>query len=116
MKRLILGVAAALLLAGPAVADGLPDRGRVKDIDTPTPKWTCFDIGGGVGGGAVVHELSVDYYGQNLLTFDGVGGEGVFGTVIIGYDRLIRPGWVAGVFADYDFSNISTDVSVLSLI
>jgi outer membrane immunogenic protein len=47
------------------------------------------------------------------LGFDGIGGEGVFGTVTVGYDRVIRPGWVAGVFADYDFgSGISTDVSL----
>jgi outer membrane immunogenic protein len=41
-----------------------------------------------------------------------LGGDGIFGTVTIGYDRVLRPGWVGGVFADYDFgSNISTNVS-----
>jgi len=117
MKRLILGVAAALLLAGPAVADGLPYKGHVKDTETPTPRWTGFYIGGGVGGGAVVHDLNVreyNYYYERwskVLSLDGIGGEGMFGTIIVGYDRLIRPGWVAGVFVDYDFSDISSSVS-----
>lgn len=135
MKRLILGVAAALLLAGPAVADGLPYKGRIKDIAPPPPSWTGFYIGGGIGAGAVVHDLSLNASKERCvydvvgamdvgggystchkqsfdLNFDGIGGEGVFGTVIIGYDRLLRPGWVGGIFADFDFSRISSDLSV----
>jgi opacity protein-like surface antigen len=38
---------------------------------------------------------------------------GAFGVVTVGYDRVLRQGWVGGVFADYDFgSGISGDVSV----
>jgi outer membrane immunogenic protein len=125
MKRAILGVAAALMLgAAPAIADGLPTEGRIKRTEAaPSWSWTGFYIGGGIGAGAVVHDVSVserEYEvpawspsdGGNVLSFDGIGGEGIFGTVIVGYDRLIRPGWVAGVFADFDFSGISTDLSV----
>jgi len=129
MKRAILGVAAVLILgAAPALADGLPSKGRIKQTESaPAPSWTGFYIGGGIGAGAVVHDLSAserlveipeaalakpDGGEHNVLNLDGVGGEGIFGTVIIGYDRLIRPGWVAGVFADFDFSGISTDLNV----
>jgi outer membrane immunogenic protein len=104
MKRLILGVAAALMLsAGQAAADGLPSRGAVRGPDGPvagTWNWTGFYLGVGVGVGA-----------QDVRVNDAVdfGGEGALGTIIIGYDRLLRPGWVAGVFADYDFSGISGD-------
>jgi outer membrane immunogenic protein len=127
MKRAILGVAAALMLgAAPAVADGVPNKGRIKHTDpAPSWNWTGFYIGGGIGAGAVVHDVTVSESrqpdllaltlsegGGNVLSFDGVGGEGIFGTIIVGYDRLIRPGWVAGVFADFDFSGISTDLSI----
>jgi|RhiMetdeSRZDD1v2_1073273.scaffolds.fasta_scaffold140249_2 outer membrane immunogenic protein len=38
---------------------------------------------------------------------------GVFGVVTVGYDRVLKQGWVAGVFADADFgSGISGNVSV----
>jgi outer membrane immunogenic protein len=112
MKRLILGVATALILTtGQAGADGLPHKGHVKAPDA-VPNWTGFYIGGGIGAGAVVHDLSVSEDGYNVLNFDGVGGEGIFGTIIVGYDRVIRPGWVAGIFADFDFSQIATDLSV----
>jgi outer membrane immunogenic protein len=128
MKRLILGVAAALLLsAGPAAADGLPSKGRVAAPVAAGPNWNGFYVGLGIGAGAVVHDLSgsafYDYQNPEVAAanavplasfgFDGIGGEGLFGTITVGYDRVIRPGWVAGVFADYDFgSNISTDVSL----
>jgi outer membrane immunogenic protein len=37
----------------------------------------------------------------------------VFGVVTVGYDRVLRQGWIGGVFADFDFgSGISGDVSV----
>lgn len=130
MKRLILGVAAALLLsAGPAAADGLPSKGRVAaPVAAAGPNWNGFYVGVGIGAGAAVNDLSLNAarrdYGEPELssTEDGVdritllgagiGGEGIFGTLTVGYDRVIRPGWVAGVFADYDFgSNISGDIT-----
>jgi outer membrane immunogenic protein len=112
MKRLIVGVAAALLLsAGPAAADGLPSRGTVRAPAAATgPNWNGFYIGAGIGAGAVVHDLTISEH-HDTVTLDGIGGEGIFGTVTIGYDRVIRPDWVAGVFADYDFSNIRSRAS-----
>jgi outer membrane immunogenic protein len=114
MKRLILGVAAALLLsAGQAAADGLPSKGVVKAAaPIAGPNWNGFYVGVGVGAGAMVlKDVQSAYYTHEdytqSATFDGIGGDGIFGTVTVGYDRVIRPGWVAGVFADYDFSNIT---------
>jgi outer membrane immunogenic protein len=111
MKRLILGVAAALLLsAGPAAADGLPSKGRVTaPVTAVGPNWNGFYLGVGIGAGALVADKPFYFYGYEVSSTD-YGGEGIFGTVTLGYDRVIRPGWVAGVFADYDFgSNISSD-------
>ncbi len=118
MKRLILGVAAALLLsAGPAAADGMPTKGRVADpVAAAGPNWNGFYVGVGIGAGAMLNDVSVGFDHPKLpelFSFDRLGGEGIFGTVTIGYDRVIRPGWVAGIFADYDFgSNMSSDVSL----
>jgi opacity protein-like surface antigen len=145
-------------MATPAMAGGMYE-GSMKDAPAPMPPvstWTGFYIGGGVGAGAVVHELDVDAYhnrydathdcvkpyidhleiveeyengsypvkqlnhalgcvearewaGAGNLNFDGIGGEGVFGTVQAGYDWHVKPRVVFGLFGDLDFSAISTE-------
>jgi outer membrane immunogenic protein len=114
MKKLLWSLAAALsLVASGAAADGmLQPATHSGACCEPAPSWTGFYLGAGIGAGAVVHDLSVDVAGTNLVNFDGIGGEGIFGTVVVGYDRQIAPRLVAGVFFDYDFSNISTDLNV----
>jgi outer membrane immunogenic protein len=115
MKRLILGVAAALILsAGQAAADGLPSKGHVKSAAAEAaPNWNGFYLGVGIGAGAFRADKPVSIEGYELANTE-FGGEGVFGTVTVGYDRVIRPGWVAGVFADYDFgSSMSSDSDLL---
>jgi outer membrane immunogenic protein len=118
MKRLILGVAAALFLsAGQAAADGLPSKGHVKGPDYSfAPSWTGFYVGAGLGAGAATSELSLDVAGLgNIFSFDGFGSAGTFGTVSAGYDHQFGK-VVAGVFVDYDFgSNISSDLSILGI-
>ena len=76
--------------------------------------WTGFYIGVGVGAGASNTDLSVnedDGEGSlEVFGLDGIGGEGAFGTLQVGYDRQLSSGFVVGAFADYDFSGISTEV------
>lgn len=120
MKKLIVGVAAALsLVTSNAAADGI-DRAPPPSIAAPyapppIATWSGFYIGAGAGAGAVVHEITVDNidFGE-LVSFDGIGGEGAFGTVIVGWDWQVGATTVFGVFADYDFSGISTDASALN--
>jgi outer membrane immunogenic protein len=112
MKKLIVGVAAALsLVSANAAADG-PYRRPPPTIAAaeplPVPSWSGFYIGAGIGAGAVVHEVSInDVDLGRLFAFDGVGGEGIFGTAIVGWDWQIGA-TVFGIFADFDFSDIST--------
>jgi outer membrane immunogenic protein len=44
------------------------------------------------------------------LNFDGIGGEGVLGTLQVGYDWQFDTRGVFGVFADADLSGISSDL------
>lgn len=113
MKKPILALAATLcLVTGEAAADGYASKAPTTALEAPRT-WTGFYLGAGVGGGAVVHDLTIDIPGVgNLLDFDGIGGEGFFGTVTVGYDHQLAPSIVAGLFFDYDFSNISSDLSV----
>jgi len=120
MKKLIVGVAAALALTtSNAVADG-PYRRPPPTIAAPAPvyappvaTWSGFYIGAGIGAGAVVHDVTADILPPGgppvtIFGFDGVGGEGALGTVIVGWDWQIGANTVFGIFADYDFSDIST--------
>jgi outer membrane immunogenic protein len=116
MKKSMVGAAAALLLTtSSAVADGISRRPAT--IAAPTPiyeparTWSGFYFGAGIGAGAVVHDVSVQDVGVNVFSFDGVGGEGILGTVIVGWDWQVGPTTVFGLFVDYDFSNIDTSLS-----
>ncbi len=104
MKRMVAGFALALALSGSAaVADGMDKK---MGAACCAPTWSGFYIGAGVGGGAVVYDIG------GVADF---GGEGFFGTVTIGYDHQINSRWVAGIFADYDFSNIKTSGSLFGV-
>lgn len=106
MYRTMLALVGGLsLLSSAALADG--SKGRAACCDAARP-WTGFYLGAGVGAASVVHDVSID----GFVGFDGIGAEGVFGSVIVGYDRMLTSRVVAGIFADYEFaSNVSTDLS-----
>jgi outer membrane immunogenic protein len=117
MKKVMVGVTVALaLVTSNAAADGV-DRRPAPAIAAPqpvfAPTWSGFYIGAGIGAGAVVHEVSAEINppvgpSSTPFSFDGIGGEGVLGTVIVGWDWQVGTSTVFGIFADYDFSDIST--------
>lgn len=136
---LVAALAAFVGFSGAALADGMYSKPAVSYKDAPIvvsgPVWSGFYVGVGVGAGAVVHDLNVDARGydydydyggetvaldvgyggssSNLLSFDGIGGEGAFGTLQAGYDRQLGDRIVVGAFADYDFSSIETEIELL---
>src|SRR5262245_25864934 len=107
-KTILALIGGVTLLSSAALADGMASKGRTACCDAARP-WTGFYVGVGVGAAAVVHDVSLDGYAG----FDGIGAEGVFGSVVVGYDRQLTSRVVGGIFADYDFaSNVSTDLTV----
>jgi len=113
MKKLIAGAAAALsLVTGNAVADGPyrrppPTIAAPVPVYAPPPTWSGFYIGAGIGAGAVLHNIEFfDALGP-LARVDSLGGDGVLGTVIVGWDWQIGSSTVFGLFADYDFGGHS---------
>jgi len=117
MKKVMVGVAVALaFVTSQAAADGI-DRRPPPSIAATQPyvaplTWSGFYIGAGIGGGAIVHDFSVRDIDLRDSNIDGIGAQGVFGTAIVGWDWQVSPNAVLGVFADYDFSNISHDFSL----
>ena len=112
MKKLIVGVAAALsLMTGNALADGpykRPPPTIAAPEPPPPPSWTGFYIGAGIGAGAVLTDVSVHdrVFDERLFDFT-AGADGALGTLIVGWDWQIGPTTVFGVFADFDFFNFS---------
>jgi outer membrane immunogenic protein len=73
------------------------------------PSWSGFYLGAGIGGTAVVHDVTARdlITGDRLFQFDG-GDSGVLGTVILGWDWQLGPKTVLGVFADFDWVDLAT--------
>lgn len=76
--------------------------------ERPVPfSWTGLYVGAGIGGGAAIHEPSIRLFGSPV-SFDSSAAQGFLVTAVAGYDYRVNRTVVAGVFFDYDWSNIST--------
>ncbi len=75
--------------------------------------WTGFYVFGGGGGGLwnADSNVTVNVAGVLPLREQRFGGSGWFGTVGAGYDWQMSPSWVAGVFADGQFGNVSGSIA-----
>ncbi len=113
-------LAAVLGMSGGAYAADLSAGGSMKDASAYVPdtgSWTGFYLGVGGGGGAVNHDVKASITQNNQdpsLELNGLGGDGGFGTVEVGYDRQFGR-FVGGVFFNYDFTNIGTSASISGL-
>ncbi|MDP3897140.1 MAG: outer membrane beta-barrel protein [Mesorhizobium sp.] len=79
--------------------------------DTPDYDWTGLKIGGSFGSGALVHDISIPPLAG--FGFNGIGAEGFFGEVSVGYDWEFGNDWVVGVLADGRYSSIATELNIL---
>jgi len=95
MRRILLGAAAMIVVAVPALAADLQARKYTKAPAYTAPEavynWTGFYIGGNLGGA---------FAGNNSL--QGSGGR-FMGGVEGGFDYQFAPNWVVGAEAQYDW-------------
>jgi outer membrane immunogenic protein len=73
--------------------------------------WTGLYVGAGIGGGAALHEPTLNVAGTSM-SFDSIAGQGFLATAIAGYDYRLSRNVVAGVFFDFDVSSISADADI----
>jgi outer membrane immunogenic protein len=104
MKKILLGTAALVLLAAPALAADMPARTYSKAPAYSAPEavynWTGFYVGGHVGGA---------FAGNDSL--DGSGGR-FMGGVQGGFDYQFATNWVFGVEAQYSWMTNNNDNGV----
>jgi len=67
------------------------------------------------GFGAVVHQADLDLSPLADASFNGIGGEGMFGEVGFVYDYALSSKWVVGVGADYRMGNIKSELDIAVL-
>ena len=106
MKKLLLGAAALIAFAAPAVAADIPARTYTKAAPAYTApavvyNWTGFYIGGHVGGA---------FAGDNSLQSSDAR---FMGGVQGGFDYQFAPNWVLGAEAQYSWLGGGTNSGVL---
>ena len=109
MRKLLLGTAALVALASPAIS---ADR-RVPAYKAPPPvvpvwSWTGCYVGGHVGGLSAQHKdwtvrtPGGDFFGQSLGGHD---ADGWLGGVQAGCDYQLAGGFVIGIQGDYAWAD-----------
>jgi outer membrane immunogenic protein len=110
-------LAAVLGMGGAALAaDVYSSGGSLKDGPVAISDWSGLYVGVGIGGGGTFDDLKGSithkyYYEDPSAELNSLGGQGILGTVGIGYDRQYGK-FVGGVFFDYDFADISGKASL----
>jgi len=87
--------------------------------DSPVPgyspeSWTGIYVGLYGAAGAVVDNVEIPGLGAG--NFNGIGGEGVAGGAMVGYDHQFGPNWVAGLQAELGLSDITTELNIPGLV
>lgn len=78
-------------------------NGTIASFAAPSYNWTGFYIGGALGAGAATD--TIKFIG---LEANGIGGQGVFGELSVGYDYEINDLWVVGLQVDGRYSGVTT--------
>ncbi len=110
MKNVLLGLAAAVALAGSAVAADLPSRSAAPApyyVTAPTFTWTGFYVGGTVGGLRADSELGVPAVGFAQKFKPNGYSVGAFA----GFQQQFGS-FVAGVEADVDYNRASKSTEI----
>jgi outer membrane immunogenic protein len=110
--KLLLGAVSFVALASAArAADAV-----IEEVPVSGYNWSGLYVGVGVGVGAVVHGLELEAFDTSLAELNGIGGDGFFGELSIGYDYMVSPRFVIGAFADAHYGNIGPELSASPLI
>jgi outer membrane immunogenic protein len=73
--------------------------------------WTGFYAGLYGGAGAIVNDIALSV-GGGAGTFNGIGGEGLLGGGMIGYDHQFGANWVAGIQGEIGITDLTTELNI----
>ena len=98
-------MAIAVPYAGLALAADVAPAGNASD-------WTGFYVGAQFGGGAVVNNIELPGLGSG--NFNGIGGEGVLGSAMAGYNLQMND-IVFGLQGEVGYNNLITKLNIPGL-
>ena len=100
----MFGLTWAFLPIGSAVA---PTPVRYAKADG---SWTGFYLGGYGGAGAIVDDISLPGIGAG--DFNGIGGEGLTGGGLLGFNYQISPRFLVGLQGDVGATSLDTELNI----
>lgn len=116
--KCLTAMSAVALTATSVLADGGPRRGSLKDFGGPPPfNWTGFYVGLHAGAGWAQQDATNVQASPAFDQAPGRGsldGNGFVGGALIGYNFVLAPSVIAGVEADFSWTNLdnsATDIN-----
>ena len=106
--RSLLPVAGLLVTTTIAHAADLPET--LPPPVAVADSWTGLYLGAFIGAGGIVNNIEVPGLGSG--NFNGVGGEGVFGGLLAGYNFQVSSNFVLGIEGDIAITDLTTDLSI----
>lgn len=106
----VLCTAAAIALWGPAAQAADAVQPAAPAAEAEGYDWSGLYVGAAIGAGAIVHQIDVPALGG--LSFNGIGGEGLFVELNGGYDIMVSSRVLVGAFADVWTGNVQTSADV----
>lgn len=98
-----------------AYGTGLARRPQEPAIaPEPGHSWTGLYTGGFVGAGGIVNGVEIPGLGAG--NFNGVGGEGLFGSILLGYNFQISNNFVVGIEGEIAATDLTTELNIPGLI
>ncbi|MGE4253190.1 MAG: outer membrane protein [Parvibaculaceae bacterium] len=82
------------------------------DVVEPQVSWTGLYIGVNGGAGAVVNRIEADDLAG--LDFDGIGGDGILGSLMAGFNWQVGDSFVIGIQGDIGLSDMKSKLDVFS--
>lgn len=113
LKRAALVAGFLAVAAAPSVA-GDPYHGSMKDVPAyySVSDWSGIYVSGSVGYSFGSSSLRHEYDPPGTTDSYGLDGNGLTGTVALGFDRQLDGRFVWGLFADYTFQDLDKGVSL----
>jgi outer membrane immunogenic protein len=106
---LLVLTCATAAAADPAPAPSLPPV-------PPAANWTGFYVGAGGGLSSLNNKISAqpgpDPSSPLSAALNGLGATGTLATIGAGYDYLLSPYFVAGIFGDFDFHSLKSSLDI----
>lgn len=119
MKKYLNGISA---LAALAVAAGLGTAANAADVEYTAPpeySWSGFYVGGYVGAGASVARTEAGFDDGEVFSFDadfnGIGGEGLLGGIMAGFNWQVSDRIVLGLQGDIGWTDLDAELDIAGI-